>query len=218
MNADNTETTAVELKNIKINFNNRTVLDIPSLTFFQGEIISLVGHNGSGKSTLLKLIAGILQPESGSTTANGTIIYQPQYPKIFHMKAIENAMLGMRHNDKVRAEELLNRCGIKREDFEKRGDKLSGGQKQRVFLVRTLLADGEIILLDEPFASMDVQSKNEIEDMFFAYCREHKKTLILSSHSHSTSKKAGNVCIYIESSICKRTDTEEALSLYSKMN
>jgi len=209
---------AVELQNIKISFNGRTVLDIPSLSFLQGEIISLVGHNGSGKSTLLKLIAGILRPASGSVTAHGTLLYQPQYPKTFHMKTIDNAMLGMRHQDRMRAAELLDRCGIKPEDFEKRGDKLSGGQKQRLCLVRTLLADGEIILLDEPFASMDVQSKNEIEDMFFAHCRNHKKTLILSSHSHSTSKKAGNVCIYIESSVCRRTDTDEALNLYSKMN
>ena len=167
-----------------------------SLTLREGEIVSIVGPSGCGKTTLLNTLCGLLTPDSGRIRWHGREVSgQPQNVGYMLQKdlllpwrtALGNAMLGLQirgvapseAEDRSRA--MLDRLGL--HGFaDHYPATLSGGMRQRVALARTLVNEPDVLLLDEPFASLDFQSKLLIENDTAALVRQSKRSLLLITH------------------------------------
>ncbi|WP_339228598.1 ABC transporter ATP-binding protein [Oceanobacillus sp. FSL K6-2867] len=171
-------------------------LDNISISVKEGEFISLLGPSGCGKSTLLSIIAGIIQQTEGLVSLQGKpttesemeIGYMLQQDYLFPWKTIlDNVLLGPKINHKLsdelqkKAVQLLNEVGLKDVQM-KYPSELSGGMRQRVALVRTLINNPKILLLDEPFSALDYQTKLNLEDLVADLLKSYHKTAILVTH------------------------------------
>ncbi|AWB46927.1 spermidine/putrescine ABC transporter ATP-binding protein [Paenibacillus sp. CAA11] len=170
-----------------------------NLSVMPGEFISLVGPSGCGKTTLLSIMAGLIQPSRGEVLLEGKPVMGPasaagymlQQDYLFPWRTIlENAMLGLEltgqsgreAKDKVRS--MLEGMGLGGTE-QQYPHQLSGGMRQRVALVRTLAAEPELLLLDEPFSALDYQTKLQLEDLVVETFRTQRKTAVLVTHDLS---------------------------------
>ncbi|WP_430784645.1 ABC transporter ATP-binding protein [Virgibacillus flavescens] len=171
-------------------------LDSISLSIDEGEFISLLGPSGCGKSTILSIIAGIVNQTSGTVffeakplkESHLSIGYMLQQDYLFPWKSImENILIGPKitgsvtNETKDRALAMLEEVGLPNvaDSFPR---SLSGGMRQRVALVRTLINEPKILLLDEPFSALDYQTKLKLENLVFKLLQTYKKTSILVTH------------------------------------
>ena len=148
-------------------------LEDVSFSVSEGEFIAIVGPSGCGKSTLLSIICGILKPEKGLIKMNGknlkqsttNIGYMLQHDHLFEWRTVyHNVLLGLEVQHMLSAKtrkkalELLEQYGL--QQFKNsRPSQLSGGMRQRVALIRTLVLEPELLLLDEPFSALDYQTR-----------------------------------------------------------
>jgi NitT/TauT family transport system ATP-binding protein len=171
-------------------------LDNISFSVKEGEFISLLGPSGCGKSTILSIIAGIMKQTAGdvflqhkSISNNDLSIgYMLQQDYLFPWKTIiDNILLGPKiqnqHTEETRSRalELLEVVGLANV-AEKYPSALSGGMRQRVALVRTLINDPKLLLLDEPFSALDYQTKLKLENLVAKLFKTYHKTAILVTH------------------------------------
>ena len=170
-----------------------------SFSLNKGEFAAIVGPSGCGKSTLLSLICGLLPCSDGQITINGrhlkesttNVGYMLQHDELFEWRTIyNNVILGLeiQHaltaRTKKRAHELLNIYGLS--DFENsRPSELSGGMRQRAALIRTLVLEPELLLLDEPFSALDYQTRLQVGDDIGQIIRNEKKSALLVTHDLS---------------------------------
>jgi NitT/TauT family transport system ATP-binding protein len=167
-----------------------------SLTLEHGQIVSIVGPSGCGKTTLLNTLCGLLAPDCGSISWYGQeIIGQPQNVGYMLQKdlllpwrtALGNVMLGLEIRG-VAASEAQDRCHAMLDQLGLHGfadhypSTLSGGMRQRVALARTLVNEPAVLLLDEPFASLDFQNKLLIESDTAKLVRKGGRSLLLITH------------------------------------
>ena len=162
-----------------------------------GEVIGIVGPSGCGKTTLLELVAGLRPPDAGSisvggrTGASGRLegcAYMPQRDLLLPwLSAVDNAALALRiakvprEAARARAGEHFERLGL--EGFERaRPGELSGGMRQRVAFLRTLMAGRPVLLLDEPFASLDAITRAEMQSWLAGVLEPDKHTVLLVTH------------------------------------
>jgi NitT/TauT family transport system ATP-binding protein len=173
-----------------------TALSDISLQVEEGEFVSFLGPSGCGKTTLLSIISSLLKPTEGSvlledktfSTSNHMIGYMLQQDYLFPWKTIEeNILIGLKLSKKLNDQTkstallLLNQMGLI--GVEKQLPKqLSGGMRQRVALVRTLVTDPKLLLLDEPFSALDYQTKLKLEDLVAQTLKDFGKTAILVTH------------------------------------
>lgn len=205
-----------KLENVRFQYGDRTVLDIPHLDIEEGKIVCLTGTNGSGKSTLLNMLAGLLPPSSGC------ILYrnvnparaQPdlrdrirkemgvclQSPYLFRTTVKWNVMYGLaargiRGKDKSeKAEEALQYVGLG--GFGKRRhNALSGGEIQRVALARALAVDPRVLLLDEPMANVDHATRLPLERLLEDLAVSRRISIILSTHDADQAMRLGQQII-----------------------
>lgn len=206
---------ALELKNISHAYHTlegeTRALEHISFTMNPGEFVSIVGPSGCGKSTLLSIIAGLLPAEEGFISLNGknirdssaSIGYMLQRDHLFEWRTIyENVILGLeiQHtlNDqtKKKAHELLATYGL--EDFANaRPSQLSGGMRQRAALIRTLVLEPDILLLDEPFSALDYQTRLTVGDDIGQIIRKEGRTAILVTHDLSEAVSLGDRVIIL---------------------
>ncbi len=181
------------------------VLSDLSFQVEEREFLSIVGPSGCGKSTILSLIAGLMEPETGSIffpaqkeQKKSVIIgYMLQKDHLFEWRTIiNNVTLGleirhMKTKENVRkAEELLEKYGLGK--FKKsRPSQLSGGMRQRAALIRTLVLEPELLLLDEPFSALDYQTRLSVGDDIGTIIRKEKKTAVLVTHDLSEAISLG---------------------------
>jgi NitT/TauT family transport system ATP-binding protein len=165
----------------------------------RGEFISIVGPSGCGKSTLLSLISGMHKPTKGRVSIDGREVtgtspkvgYMLQHDHLFEWRdVLSNLLVGaeIRRMDRKKAErkalELLERYGLG--GFAHHNPtQLSGGMRQRVALIRTLVAEPDILLLDEPFSALDYQTRLTLADEIHGIIKEQGKTAILVTHDIS---------------------------------
>lgn len=163
---------------------------------YEGEIVSIVGPSGCGKSTLLSIIAGLIKPSTGKVLVNGKKVTGPtkdigymfQRDHLFEWRTIlQNVLLGLEIHGKVEdnaiktAEELLDTYGLG--DFKYNYPRqLSGGMRQRAALIRTLIVEPNLLLLDEPFSALDYQTRLAISDEIGIILKREKKTALLVTH------------------------------------
>ena len=178
---------------------NVTALSDIDCTIGDGEFMSIVGPSGCGKSTLLKILAGLLQRSGGDALLNGTPIDGPrndigvvfQSPVLFPWRSVlGNVLLPVdvqklgREKMQQRALDLLNLVGLK--DFEHRYPwELSGGMQQRVALVRALIHDPALLLMDEPFGALDALTREAMNVELQRIWMESRKTVVFITHSTS---------------------------------
>lgn len=165
-----------------------------------GEFCSIVGPSGCGKTTILSLSAGLLAPSNGEILINGEKVkendsrigYMFQRDHLFEWRSIwKNITLGIeiqKPKDKEEkltlAEELLKKYDLY--SFRnQRPRQLSGGMRQRVALIRTLVLEPELLLLDEPFSALDFQTRLKVCDDVYDMIKSEKKTAILVTHDIS---------------------------------
>ena len=193
----------LELKNVKYSYHTPAgetpaINDI-SFSLQKGEFIAIVGPSGCGKSTLLSLIAGLLLPETGTIKINGNVLtksttnvgYMLQHDELFEWRNIyHNVLLGLevQHmitaKTKQEASDLLDNYGLG--SFKtSRPSELSGGMRQRAALIRTLVLDPEILLLDEPFSALDYQTRLNVSDDIGQIIRQECKSALLVTHDLS---------------------------------
>lgn len=193
----------LELKHVHYAYHNLegetpAIQDI-SFSMNKGEFISLVGPSGCGKSTILSLISGLLIPEKGLIKINGKYLkesttnvgYMLQHDELFEWRTIyNNVLLGLeiQHmltaRTRERAHELLDIYGLRQ--FENaRPSELSGGMRQRAALIRTLVLEPELLLLDEPFSALDYQTRLNVSDDIGQILRKEKKSAVLVTHDLS---------------------------------
>ena len=182
----------VELKNVVKRFGRHKVLDNVSLNVKKGEYLALIGPNGAGKTTVVKIIAGMLKPSSGEVYVFGKKPWQDYIIKrrmgvVTHdillyedLTAYENLMFYCKLYDVIdedRINELLKMFGLydRRHDLVKN---FSRGMKQRLSIARAFLHDPELLVLDEPMASLDREGKEIVKE----YILDIDATVIITSH------------------------------------
>ena len=193
----------LELKNISYSYHTpegetQALSDI-TFSLAPGEFTAVVGPSGCGKSTLLSLIAGLMKPESGEILLNGEpltenssrIGYMLQHDHLFEWRTVyRNVVLGpeingsLNEETKQRAKEMLKQYGLAQFTSSKPSE-LSGGMRQRAALIRTLLPDPELLLLDEPFSALDYQTRLNVSDDIGQIIRDSGKTALLVTHDLS---------------------------------
>lgn len=164
-----------------------------------GELIQIVGANGSGKSTLLRIIAGLMDPESGSVHwqaedihGAGRALFQADCFYLGHKNAVAEDLTAIENLEyflKVRGVKGKCRCGEALEavaysaSLRAIAGKTSAGQKQRIALAKLLLVDVKVWLLDEPFTSLDAQGKSIVENLLYQHCRSGGIALVATHQS-----------------------------------
>lgn len=171
-----------------------------SLRVVRGEIVCLVGPSGSGKSTLLRIIAGLIHADTGAVYLDGEPITEPhpavgmvfQRTNLMPWRTVlENILLPVevaqgrvRDDDREQAVRMLRLVGL--EGFEDYYPKhLSGGMAQRAVLARTLLQAPQILLLDEPFGSLDALTRERMNEELLRMQRVQQQTIVMVTHSIS---------------------------------
>ncbi|MGN0824671.1 MAG: ABC transporter ATP-binding protein [Candidatus Coproplasma sp.] len=158
----------------------------------QGEFVAIIGPSGCGKTTILSLAAGLLTPSQGEIIrGNREFGYMLQKDALFPWRTVESNIflpleIKKRNTPEMRkkAISLAEKYGLK--DFlKKKPTELSGGMRQRVALIRTLAAQPDILLLDEPFSALDYQTRLKVCDDVQGIIKGEKKTALLVTHDMS---------------------------------
>lgn len=167
-------------------------LDRISLNIEEGEFVSILGPSGCGKSTILSIVSGLIKQTEGDVLYKqqtpSNIGYMLQQDYLFPWKTIiDNVLIGPKINHthsksmKTKGIELLNEVGLAKV-INAYPDSLSGGMRQRAALVRTLITNPDILLLDEPFSALDYLTKLKLENLVAELLKTYRKTSILVTH------------------------------------
>lgn len=190
----------LEAKEICFNSHGQQILDHLSLAFRAGELTLLVGRNGCGKTTLLKILAGLLRPDDGSFVYGGTeatwpqrykllqteVCYLHQNPYLFDTSVFQNIAYGLKCR-KLAGRELEQRVhraleATSMEHLAQRHSKeLSGGERQRVAMARAWVLSPRLMLLDEPLANMDQESRHQCRQLI-RQLQDSGMGIMLTSH------------------------------------
>lgn len=177
----------LKIENLFFSYDSKLLLKNISLTLKKGEFLSIVGSSGCGKSTIIKLIAGIEKADSGSIVSS-SIGYMPQKDLLLPWRTVlENILLPFEINGKDLKEgkklalEYLKK--LKLDGYSNSfPNELSGGMKQRISFLRTLMTQGEILLLDEPFSALDMITKEQLQRWLLEILKEFNKSVIFITH------------------------------------
>ena len=217
---------SVRLNNItyKYSTGKQGVEDI-SFTLESGKIGCLLGPSGAGKSTLLKIIAGFVAPDSGEVFIHDQkvassqknivpvqkreigIVFQ-QHALFPHMTVAENILFGCR-KPKNKRQDFLNQLlsEFKIENHKnKYPHEISGGEAQRVAVARAIASEPRLLLMDEPFSSLDQSLRVQVEQQCLAIIRERKLTALIVTHDEVSAKLMSDLIIRIKPMADKTTD------------
>ncbi|PLT33676.1 phosphonate ABC transporter ATP-binding protein [Bacillus sp. V5-8f] len=207
----------IKVNQISKEFDRKIALSSLSFGIKKGETVALIGPSGAGKSTLLNILAGSTSPEKGNYLLDGMPIQQyrsrkelakkigvirQQFDLVPALPAIHNVLAGRLGDwnffksmlslfipqDKHIAAKALQRVGLLDKMYDQTS-RLSGGEQQRVAMARLLVQNPEVILADEPVASLDPARAEDILAMLIKLVAEEKQTLVMSLHSVEYAKK-----------------------------
>ena len=176
---------------------NEVILDDLSFEIFAEEFVCILGPSGSGKSTILGLIAGFIKPNAGTVLFNARPIQRPdssrtlvfqEYALFPWLNILDNVAFGLTtknyrtNHAREKASEYLNLVGLSAYK-DHSVSQLSGGMKQRVAIARALAVDPEVLLLDEPFGALDLQTRESMQVELSRLMTKTKKTVLFVTHS-----------------------------------
>jgi sulfonate transport system ATP-binding protein len=176
-------TTSVDVRNVDRRFGDRVVLDDLSLTIGESEFVVLLGPSGCGKSTLLRLLGGLDRPDAGTVSVPKARAIVFQNDRLLPwQRVLRNVTIGLYEDGAdERALAVLDEVGLK--DHARAWPRtLSGGEAQRVSLARALVANPDLVLLDEPFAALDAITRLRMHDLVRELRRKHNAAMLLVTH------------------------------------
>jgi ABC-type polar amino acid transport system ATPase subunit len=179
----------LDVRGLTLRRGAREILRSVSFTAASGEIVVIMGPSGSGKTTILRAIAGLEQPDAGGITIDGGragMVFQ--FHCLFeHLSALDNICLApvhahgvSRESAETRARELMSAFGVDHRAAALPRE-LSGGEAQRVAIARALAVDPQVLLLDEPTASLDPDRRTELGTLLVTLAKQGR-TLVISTH------------------------------------
>lgn len=196
-NNTNDNNHAVTVRNVYKSYGDVKALRDLSLDFPRGQLTSILGPSGCGKTTLLKIIAGLLSADSGEITVNGHPVTGPGPDRAFVFQdfallpwasVLRNVAFGLELRGVIKsereaiAEKYIGDVGL--QGFEnKHPHELSGGMRQRVGLARALSVDAQVLLMDEPFAAVDEQTRRKFQEDLLNLVKHENKTFLFVTHS-----------------------------------
>lgn len=222
----------IKIDKISKSFANKTAVDAVSFEAKDNEILVLLGTSGSGKTTTLKMINRLIEPDSGAVFIEGkntqsipkeelhrNIGYVMQHSGLFpHYTVAENIAVlpNLLKWDKTRinqrTKELLDKLNLSEEILKKMPYELSGGQQQRVGIARALIANTPILLMDEPFGSLDAITKSAIHKEFKSLEELKTKTTVLVTHDVQEAFDLGHrICLMDNGRIIQQGSPKEIL-------
>lgn len=204
----------IKVEGVEKSYNGELVLKNVSLTFADGDFVSIMGESGSGKSTLLGIIGGFLSPDAGSVCWNGTDISGLTEKEMSHLRCTEmgfvfqsygliptlnirdnmllTATLGKHEGAAAQMELLAERLKL-RELYKKYPAQLSGGQCQRAAIVRALVYQPSVLILDEPTGALDSRMEQTVMELLAELNRTLGMTIIQVTHSEKVAAYAGRI-------------------------
>ena len=162
----------IEIKNLSKSYNGTPVLENLSLMLTNAKPVCLMGPSGRGKTTLFSILLGLIKADSGSITG----IEDKQFSAVFQedrlcrqLSALMNLAIVQDNPDKAQLTGLLKKMGLTDDEIRRPVSQLSGGQKRRVAILRSLVSDSDIVLMDEPFKGLDDDTRrvviNQVKDL-----------------------------------------------------
>ena len=220
----------IEIQDVQKTYRGVPAIDIDCLRVEPRSTLALIGPSGCGKSTLLRLVVGLLRPDRGRISVAGSILtpatrrslqlrmgYVIQEGGLFpHLTAWENVALVARDLDwpeariEARIQELLDLTQISRDLLGRFPTQISGGQRQRVALMRALMLDPEVLLLDEPLTALDPMIRSDLQrDLKQAFGRLRKTVLFVTHDMAEAAFISGEIAIMNRGSILQRGSFRE---------
>ncbi len=163
----------------------------------KGQFVVILGMSGCGKSTILRYIAGLQKPTEGTVLVNGkevgrenrvSMVFQ-QYSSLPWMSVLDNVGLALRYQGVAKSErddramELIRQVGLEGHEHKfAQYPSLSGGQLQRVAIARSLLANPEVLMMDEPFGALDIKTRLNMQDLLLDIWSEYHPTIVFVTH------------------------------------
>jgi len=221
----------IELEKISLSYGKRKILDNINFSLNENQILGLLGPNGVGKSSIFNLITGLINPDYGSIKINSQIVnyfpiyqrtkefkigYVPQYGGFFrdlslieNLNAIGEILIKNKPERKERINLLISKFELEAVQDTKAGH-LSGGQKKKLVIALSLLGNPKIILMDEPFAALDVMTINILQQIIVNLQSENNISIILCDHQARDLLSCVDTAIVISNCkiIAKGTPTE----------
>jgi len=218
----------ITIKNIEKSFGEIKMLDNINFEVEEGKVVSLIGPSGCGKTTTLKMIAGLIKPDKGDiflgehsiiklpVEKRGTVIVFQEHLLFPHLNIEENIGFGLKmakrpkEEIKVQVEKMLELVKLKGNN-KKYPHELSGGQQQRVALARALAIEPKVLLLDEPFSSLDTKLREEMRELTLEIQKKLKITTILVTHDREEALMCSDKIAVMLNGEIKQFDTPEEL-------
>lgn len=221
----------IKFEHVEKAYDGKPVLTDFNLEIPAGEFLTVVGTSGAGKTTIMRMVNGLLLPDRGRVLVNGknvsetdlvalrrNIGYSIQGNALFpHLTAGENIafvldLLGESREVKDQViKEKLALVGLPLELKDKYPDQLSGGQAQRVGIARSLAADPEILLMDEPFGAVDAITRNQLQYELKKLQQEMQKTIMFITHDISEALKLGSRVLVINAGKIEQLATPQEI-------
>ena len=224
--------TAIEFRNIKKSYGEKTVLEDFSLSVQAGEFVTMIGSSGCGKTTVLKMVNGLVTPTAGEVYVNGenigdkdmiqlrrSIGYAIQGSVLFpHMTVEKNISYVpnlLNRNDRKKTKQAVKKwmeiVGLERELRSRYPSELSGGQQQRVGISRALAASPEILLMDEPFGAVDEITREQLQTELGRIYEQTGITILFVTHDISEALKLGSMVLVMDQGKILQYDKPEAI-------
>ena len=224
----------IEYKHVALRYTEKDILKDVNLRIENGEFMVLVGPSGSGKTTMLKMVNRLLEPTDGNIYMDGKRIkgyderelrlstgYVLQAIALFpNLTVAENIALipEMKGWGKERVAsktvELLEKVGLPASDYaDRKPHELSGGEQQRIGIVRAIIAEPRILLMDEPFSALDAISRKQLQALTKELHKEYGMTTIFVTHDTDEALKLGDrIAVLQEGEIVQVADSETILA------
>ena len=197
----------LSIRNLSVSYKDVAVLRNFNLELEEGSIYSVVGPSGCGKSTLLKTIGGILKPQTGQILLQESLLdpskhsigYIPQNYGLLDWLTVEkNLSIGkkIRKTESSHETHILEQLGIK-DLLHRYPRRLSGGQQQRVALARAWMLQPQLLLMDEPFSSLDAFTSDKSQQLFLNLWKEQKTTTLFVTHNLNEAARMGKYIILL---------------------
>lgn len=194
----------IRVENIRLKYGDQQVVDDVTFELCPGRIMALIGPNGAGKSSIMRILAGLVKPESGGVSSSKSIVksfhglnaisgFFIESPSFYsYLSAAQNlSLIKKNKGGKERIDDLLKIVGLIESKHKKVG-KFSKGMKQRLGIAQALIADPDLLVLDEPFHGLDPEVKLFLMDLIKNLAKDQNKAILVSSHQLQDMEELAN--------------------------